>query len=129
MSENKCDCKSSIILRRVGKSLWETQNRVCTMFAGHTITVPEGFVTDLASVPRPFWNILPPFGHYDRAAIIHDYLYGSKGEIGSIKLTRAQCDEIFRSEMIADGVSGLVANIMWAAVRLNPFNWPLFKKW
>lgn len=91
--------------------------------------VLEGFVTDLASVPRPFWSILPPFGHYDRAAIIHDFLYGVKGDVGTIKLTRAQCDEIFRSEMILDGVSPWVANLMWASVRLNPFNWPPFKKW
>lgn len=39
------------------------------------VNIPKGFVTDLASVPRLFWNIFPPFGKYIDAAVIHDYLY------------------------------------------------------
>src|SRR5258708_33483224 len=39
------------------------------------ITVPVGFVTDLASVPRVFWSLLPPAARYSYPAIIHDYLY------------------------------------------------------
>jgi len=36
-----------------------------------TITVPTGFVTDLASVPRAMWWAIAPFD-VARAAIIHD---------------------------------------------------------
>ena len=39
------------------------------------ITVPAGFKTDLASVPRIFWSLIPPFGRYDDAAVIHDWIY------------------------------------------------------
>ena len=39
-----------------------------------TITVPTGFVTDLASVPRAMWWAIAPFD-VARAAIIHDLLY------------------------------------------------------
>ena len=39
-----------------------------------TITVPTGFVTDLASVPRAMWAFIAPFD-VARAAIIHDFLY------------------------------------------------------
>lgn len=35
--------------------------------------VPQGFVTDGASVPRPLWNLFPPVGRYLVAAIVHDY--------------------------------------------------------
>src|SRR5262245_38142541 len=38
-------------------------------------TVPAGFVTDLASIPRIFWSALPRDGEYAYAAILHDYLY------------------------------------------------------
>ena len=38
------------------------------------ITVNEGFVTDLASVPRLMWWLIAPFD-VARAAIIHDLLY------------------------------------------------------
>ena len=41
-----------------------------------TITVPNGFVTDLASVPRAMWWLIAPFD-VARAAIIHDLLYKS----------------------------------------------------
>ena len=44
--------------------------------AGHgNISVPKGFVTDLASIPRLFWTIFPPAAAYSYPAIIHDYLY------------------------------------------------------
>jgi len=41
---------------------------------GSKITVPTGFVTDLASVPRPMWWLIAPFD-VARSAIIHDLLY------------------------------------------------------
>ena len=48
--------------------------------AGATITVPSGYVTDFASVPRiPF--VYDHLGDIaQRPAVIHDYLY-SKGEL------------------------------------------------
>ena len=39
-----------------------------------TITVPSGFITDLASTPRILWNVIAPFD-VARAAIVHDLLY------------------------------------------------------
>jgi Protein of unknown function (DUF1353) len=39
------------------------------------VTVPIGFVTDFASIPRLFWTMLPKDGDYTYPAIIHDYLY------------------------------------------------------
>jgi len=40
----------------------------------HEIVVDEGFVTDLASVPRMCWAFIAPWD-VARAAIIHDLLY------------------------------------------------------
>jgi hypothetical protein len=40
-----------------------------------SITVPTGFVTDLASIPQIFWSALRPDGRYTYPAIVHDYLY------------------------------------------------------
>jgi len=39
------------------------------------ISVPAGFVTDFASIPRFFWRVLPPHGRIKEPAIVHDYLY------------------------------------------------------
>jgi len=41
---------------------------------GYTVTAPIGFETNLASVPRLFWNIMSPWD-IARSAVIHDFLY------------------------------------------------------
>ena len=41
-----------------------------------SITVPSGFITDLASTPRILWAFIAPFD-VARAAIVHDLLYKS----------------------------------------------------
>ena len=38
------------------------------------VRVPAGYITDFASVPRFFWRILPPWGKYGKAAVVHDWL-------------------------------------------------------
>lgn len=42
------------------------------------IVVPVAFVTDLASIPRVFWLLLPPFGEYLFGAVVHDWLYTTR---------------------------------------------------
>jgi hypothetical protein len=66
------------------------------------ITVPAGYLTDGASVPRVFWSLLPPWGAYGQAAVVHDLLceYLSVVEQGKPKpITRARADEIFDEAM------------------------------
>lgn len=43
------------------------------------VVVPEGFCTDLASVPQLFWSVYPKTGRYAYAAIAHDFLYWTQG--------------------------------------------------
>ena len=52
----------------------------------HKIIVDEGFVTDLASVPRMCWAFIAPWD-VARAAIIHDLLYKR------IRQYRAECSK------------------------------------
>ena len=33
------------------------------------------FMTDFASIPRPLWSILPQWGRYGNAAVVHDFGY------------------------------------------------------
>jgi hypothetical protein len=40
---------------------------------GKIVIVPKGFVTDFASIPRPFWSIVPTWGKYGPPAVVHDY--------------------------------------------------------
>lgn len=85
---------------------------------GDIITVPTGFITDLASVPQFLWNIFPPFGRYDQAAVIHDYIYVLGGIIpGASRIyTKADADGIFKDAMQLCGVGLIKRNIMYFAV-------------
>ena len=68
---------------RAGRSLWALQ-RDLSYTTGDTsdvITVPAGFVTDLASIPRLVWSFYPPDGPWVKAAIIHDFLYDTQGRV------------------------------------------------
>ena len=40
----------------------------------NVITIPAGYITDLASVPRICWGFIAPFD-VARAAVVHDMLY------------------------------------------------------
>jgi len=76
-----------------------------------TIRIPAGFVTDFASVPRFFWRIVPPWGRYSPAAVVHDYLYAS----GMVK--RAEADRIFLRLMKKLGVPYWKRHVMYLGVR------------
>lgn len=76
-----------------------------------TVTVPAGFITDLASVPRGLWNLFPPWGDYDSAAVVHDWLY-NHGHV-----TRAQADAVLKEGSEALGVSRFTRWALYSAVR------------
>lgn len=63
-----------------------------------SITVPRGFVTDFASIPRVFWRVILPTGSHREAAVIHDYLYA----VGDRH--KAVADAIFLEAMTVLGV-------------------------
>lgn len=75
-----------------------------------TVNVPEGFVTDLASVPRPFWAIMRPEGRYAYAAVVHDYLYWMQDR------SKEEADKIFRLAMEDSKVDSTTLSSFYAAV-------------
>jgi hypothetical protein len=79
------------------------------------ITVPAGFITDLASIPRLFWNILPPFGKYTAAAVVHDWIYRNHA------YPRATCDAILLEAMQLCGVRWFPRQLIYRNVRA--FGW------
>ncbi len=79
---------------------------------GITVLVPQGTVTDFASVPRWLWWLYPPDGPWQAAAVVHDYLYASSA------CSRFLADAIFRAAMEADGVPWWRAAILYYAVRI-----------
>lgn len=85
------------------------------------VDIPLGYLTDGASVPKVFWNIIPPWGRYGQAAVVHDYLceYLEIIEDGKPKsITRAECDAILKEAMIVLGVPTAKVNIIYGGVSL-----------
>jgi Protein of unknown function (DUF1353) len=68
-------------------------------------------VTDFASTPRALWAVLPPFGTYQLAAVVHDFLYLDQG------CSREQADALLRVAMFESKVEARKRDIIWQAVR------------
>jgi hypothetical protein len=81
------------------------------------ITVPTGFQTDGASVPRIFWSIFQPYGKYFPAAIIHDYLYSRYSN--RLSIDRKTADLIFKEAMFNLGIGWVTRETIYRAVRLG----------
>ena len=81
--------------------------------SGLVVPVPRGFVTDFASIPRPFWSILPTWGQYGPASIVHDYLYWDQ------RCTREQADAIMLLAMEDSRVSRLRRTLIYWALRMG----------
>jgi hypothetical protein len=85
--------------------------RYLILNTGVEIRVPLGFVTDFASTPRTIWSVLPPFGEYQLAAVVHDFLYWDQS------CTREQADALLRVAMHESKVRAVDRETIFRAVR------------
>lgn len=92
---------------------WKLISPLCyhSEVAQKVITAEKGFVTDLASIPRGLWNIIPRTGKYDRAAVIHDVLYKNNG------VTRKIADDVLYEAMVTCGVGAFQRRLIYWGVR------------
>jgi hypothetical protein len=81
--------------------------------AGETIVVPVGATADGCSTPKEVWILIPPFGQYWLAAVLHDYLYRKT------KKTREECDKLFLEAMESLGVDLILRTTIYNGVRLG----------
>jgi hypothetical protein len=82
------------------------------------ITVPAGFKTDLASIPRVLRNLpmLDPDGISRRPAVTHDWLYGTpQGRAHG----KAFADDFLYDALLAEGASKATAWAFWAGVHFG----------
>jgi len=77
-----------------GRRLYELSCSLVWSGYGFTITVPQGFPTDLASIPFGFRWLFPPDGPWAPAAVAHDFMC-----VNSEKYSRFFADAIFREIM------------------------------
>jgi len=77
------------------------------------ITVPADYISDLASIPRSLWVLLPPWDVHCKAAVIHDWLYDSQ------PCTRKDADLVFLNMMEGAGAGYVKRHTIYRAVRLG----------
>jgi len=81
---------SKLIVTKITRHKWRLVEDLITPFG----TVPAGFETDGASVPRALWWLFSPAGVLFQASVIHDYLYSN-----AIK-TKPYADNAFKQTAI-----------------------------
>jgi hypothetical protein len=103
---------ASVDLIQTGDTEFELAHTVTYQGKDDTFVVPKGEGTDLASVPIGLSWLIPRYGRYTRAAVLHDYLWETN------VVSKSDADGIFRRVLRELGVSALRRWTMWSAVRL-----------
>lgn len=116
----------TVRVEQVGDALWKLLAPVVYLGRYGAYTVPVGYITDFASIPRLLWWLMPQSGRWNPAAIVHDRLITDFIPAGLI--TSPQVDAEFRHALRACGVGYVQRWVMWAGVRwaavLNPVRRP-----
>ena len=105
----------SLTVRRVDAYRWALVEELVYLGRRDRFVVPAGFRTDFATVPRPVTWLVPRFGAYTLAAILHDWLITEGLRTGVV--TSREADGIFRRVMRESGVPVLRRWLMWTGVR------------
>lgn len=81
---------------------------------GELVIIPKGFVTDMASIPKPLWWLLSPqYSGFVYPAVVHDYMYRCPSNH-----TRYFADSVFYSSLLQENISNFTARKMYYAVRV-----------
>lgn len=109
--------KAEVVVRQVSDKSWQVEEPFSWTGARETFEVPKHMPTDFASVPRFFVWLLPRYGRWTKAAIVHDLFWRIAVPAG--RLTYREADGAFRRMQRDLDVAFLRRWIMWAAVRVG----------
>ena len=105
---------TELVVEQIDNRYWKLlegfEYHVGTYPSDEIIKVPAGFITDFASVPKLFHDIIKPIGKHGKAAVIHDYCYAT-AIYGKFK-----SDCIFLEAMNVLGVEPWKRRVMFNAV-------------
>jgi hypothetical protein len=107
-----CDSGGMPLLNRDGRQLFQVlADFIYNSEVAGLITVPAGFITDLASIPQAVLSIFGEIAAEPGA--VHDYAYST----GSVP--RAVADSMLYEACILTGVPAWKAKVIYAGVRIG----------
>lgn len=106
--------KGPLDLRYFGGGEWILLAPYSAVWDGGKIIVPQGFQTDLSSIPRIARSIIPQIGDQNGPSVIHDWCYRNHW-----KEDRGASDSLFLEGMKVAGVNWLRRRIIYRSVRLG----------
>jgi hypothetical protein len=106
---------ANVVVKQLDDRNWEVRQGFAYRGQADLFEVPVGQRTDFASVPRVFVWLLPRYGRYTLAAILHDYLWRERA--AKCRMDYIDADGTFRRAMRELDVPFLKRWTMWAAVR------------
>lgn len=92
----------------------------------YSLSIPEGFVFDFASVPRIVWALISPMDLGAAPPLVHDWMYHLRGRTPMLvdgrvrvpKWSRKDADRLFARMMREAGVAKWRRRMAYRAVRL-----------
>jgi len=86
-----------------------------------SVVTPAGFVSDGPTIPRIFWIIIPVWGRWGAAGVLHDYLCCRLVMLNPHPAapTRVDADRLFLAAMKALGVGWFPRYILFLGVRIG----------
>ncbi len=100
-----------VVVEPVDAVTWRLVERLIYRGEEEIFLIPAGYVTDFATVPRVAVWLIPRFGSYTKAAILHDFLL-TDTEVSSV-----DADNLFRRALRELGVPPWRRTLMWTGVR------------
>jgi hypothetical protein len=94
---------------------------------GTVYCLPAGATSDGASTPKEVWPLLPPFGLYWPAAVLHDCAYRNtllrqEGVWKRANLTKEQCDNLLLEAMASLNVDEVTRQTIYEGVAIGGHN-------
>lgn len=108
------DVSKNVCIKPHSEYTYKTCSSFVVTIDKEKFIIPEGFETDLASIPRWYWMILAPqYSSFVQPAVIHDYFY----RCANTK-TRHFADEVFYYALLNNNVAPYTASKFYFAVRV-----------
>lgn len=110
--------KNDLVLKSYGDNTWQLVSELTYEARDENFILSPGFITDFATVPAPLTWLIPTYGRYTKAAVVHDYLCDClNSRMDDPPANGRDVDGIFRRIMEELGVPFPRRWLMWCGVR------------